>query len=314
MYLAVDGGGSKIKALVFDAQLHKIGQGRSGGVNATQNDPESILAHVRACLDEALAGIRHIDEAFVTFVGDRTLFAQELQARVSVGELHFLDEARAGLLAGVGRSDGLLAISGTGSDVFYLSPDSRNIVGGWGIVLGDQGSGTWIGLQAVRSVIRALDGWGPETLLTPLVLKHFHAEDEPRQIIGAVYQAPAPFPVIAALTPLVGEAARQGDPEALRIFTEAGVALGRQMLSLLQRLDEVPDVPITLCGGAWKAHPQMLKSFSQTVQVVHPHMVIARPWFEHVLAGPMAYLLRNGKTPEEARCLLAQAFPEEVIS
>ena len=314
MYLAVDGGGSKIKALVFDTDFHLIRQGRSGGVNTTQNDAESILVHIRDCLDQALVGISSIDEAFVTFVGDKALFARELNARVPVGDLHIYNEAQAGLLAGSGRTEGLLAISGTGSDVFYIGAEERKIVGGWGIVLGDQGSGTWIGLQAIRRVIRNLDGWGPDTLLTPLMLSHFNAEDEPRRIIGAVHNAPAPFPVIASLVPVVAEAAGQGDAAALEIFAEAGCALGQQMVTLLSRLDVVPEPIITLCGGAWKAHPLMFETFCQTVQAQYPQMTVQRPWFEHVLAGSMELLLRQGFSREQARERLIQAFPEEVLS
>ena len=314
MYLAVDGGGSKIHALVFDADLHMLRQGCSGGVNTTQNAPESVLMHIRACLDQVLSGIPAIEEAFVIFVGDKTLFAQELKSRVSVGSLHFYDEAKAGLLAGSGRTEGLLALSGTGSDVFYLGKQDRQIVGGWGIVLGDQGSGTWIGLQAIRRVIRALDGWGPNTLLTPLLLSHFDATDAPRRIISAVHGEPAPFPVIAGLVPIVADAARQGDPQALKIFADAGLALGKQMLTLLSHLAEVPEPLITLCGGAWKAHPLMFETFCQTVQEVYPQIVIQRPWFEHVLAGPMELLLRQGLSREEARARLQSAFPKEVLS
>ena len=314
MYLAVDGGGSKIIALVFDTDFRLLRQGRSGGVNTTQNDQKSILAHIRECLDQVLVGIPSIDEAFVTFVGDKALFARELTARVPVGELHIYNEAQAGLLAGSGRTEGFLVISGTGSDAFYVDAEKREIVGGWGIVLGDQGSGTWIGLQAVRRVIRNLDGWGPDTLLTPLILSHFHAEDEPRRMVGAVYNAPAPFPVIAALTPIVAEAARQGDPTALDIFSEAGHALGLQMVTLLSRFDTMPEPLITLCGGAWKGHPIMFDAFCRTVQELYPQMTIQRPWFEHVLAGPMELLLRQGLTREEAHARLIQAFPEEVLS
>ncbi len=312
MFLSVDGGGTKLRAILFDSDLKICGEGRSGGVNTTQNDPASVLVHIRECLDQVLPSVSMIKEAFVIFVGDKKLFEQELRSRVQVERITFFDEPTAGLIAGCGKYQGLIAISGTGSDVFYVGPDHRSIVGGWGIVLGDQGSGTWIGLKALRLVIRSLDDWGHDTLMTPLFLKHFEAEENPRKIVGAVYGAPAPFPVVARLVPLVAQAAEAGDPYALALFEDAGRVLGRQMLTLLDR-EHPPETEITLCGGCWKAHPLMYESFRNTVLEQYPKMQIHRPWFEHVMAGPMEYLLKNGHSREEARSILKASFPKEVI-
>ena len=312
MYLAVDGGGTKLVCLLFDEDLHLIRTGRSGGVNTTQNAPDQVLAHVRDCLDQVFPeeGIV-LEEAFVIFVGDRKLFEQELRRRALVQKLTFLGESEAGLLAGAGRKEGLLAISGTGSDVFLLSSEGKHIVGGWGIVLGDQGSGPWIGLKAIRTVIRTLDGWhqAESDILQKKVLAFFDAEKEPRKIVGAVHGAPAPFPIIASLVPVVAEAAREGDPYALSLFEDAGRVLARQMLALIRRTGTT-EREITVCGGVFKSHPAVFDTFRRTILAVHPDMEIHRPWFEHVLAGPMEYLLQKGFTPEEARRKLAQAFPD----
>ena len=321
MFLTVDGGGSKLTCLLFDENLRTLGFGRSGGVNATQNDQPSILTHVRECLDQVLAGLPSpvIEEAFIVFVGDRSLFERELKARAKVEKITFFDEARGGLLAGSGREEGLLAISGTGSDVFYITEGRRSIVGGWGIVLGDQGSGSWIGWKAIRTVIRTIDGWHSHEndRLTRKVLRYFDAEDEPRRIVSAVHSAPAPFPVIARLVPLVAEAADEGDPFALSLFEDAGRVLGRQMNQLLAREKlrnaDFEQTEITLCGGAWKAHPAMFEAFCRTVKDAYPEMQVHRPWFEHVLAGPMKLLLDRGFSREESRALLVKAFPDHTI-
>lgn len=312
MYLTVDGGGTKLRAILFDDALRILGEGRSGGVNTTQSTPEEVLAHVRECLDSALAGITSLKEVFAVFVGDRDLFQRELLARVSAEKITVFGEAQAGLLAGSGSPYGLLAIAGTGSDVFLLEPDRCAIVGGKGSVLGDEGGGTWIGQQALQAVIRDLDGWGEKTAMTAPMMEYFGAGSDPWKIVTAVHGAPSPFPVVARVVPVAAEAARAGDPIALSIFREAGRYLGLQMRALLrQTMTERRE--ITLCGGVWKAHPAEYESFCETVREEFPDVRVRRPWFEHLMAGPMTLLLRRGIDRQDARAQIARAFPNEIL-
>ena len=312
MYLTVDGGGTKLRAILFDDALRILGEGRSGGVNTTQSTPEEVLAHVRECLDSALAGITSLKEVFAVFVGDRDLFQREILARVSAEKITVFGEAQAGLLAGSGSPYGLLAIAGTGSDVFLLEPDRCAIVGGKGSVLGDEGGGTWIGQQALQAVIRDLDGWGEKTAMTAPMMEYFGAGSDPWKIVTAVHGAPSPFPVVARVVPVAAEAARAGDPIALSIFREAGRYLGLQMRALLrQTMTERRE--ITLCGGVWKAHPAEYESFCETVREEFPDVRVRRPWFEHLMAGPMTLLLRRDIDRQDARAQIARAFPNEIL-
>ena len=161
MYLAVDGGGSKIAAVVYDRELHPVCEARSGGVNITQNTLEDIKAHICECVSQIARHTDEIEEVDEVFVGGKEIFEEELAARVQVKGIRRIAEPVAGLLAGVCRKDGLLALSGTGSDVFIIKGGTvAGSVGGWGPVMGDQGSGAWIGLQALRAVAREMNGWG----------------------------------------------------------------------------------------------------------------------------------------------------------
>ncbi len=312
MYLTVDGGGTKLRAILFDDALRSLREGRSGGVNTTQNTPEEVLSHVRDCLEQVLSGGEALQETFVVFVGDRALFERELRERVSVERVTFFGEASAGMLAGSGSPYGLLAIAGTGSDVFLLEPGRKTILGGWGSVLGDEGGGTWIGQRALQAVVRDVEGWGEPTAMTGPMLDRFGAREDPRLIINAVHGAPSPFPVVARVVPLAAEAARAGDAAALSIFQEAGRQLGLQMRALLRRT-QTKRREITLCGGVWKSHPAVFDAFCETVREEFPDALVHRPWFEHLMAGPMELLLRRGADRNEARTQIARAFPGEVL-
>jgi len=311
MYLTLDGGGTKLVAALFDEHFQVIARGRSGGVNTTQNRMEDIVAHVDECLNQVLTNPVPLEHIYAIFVGPIQVLKDAFQKRGYETELTVFTEGQAGLLAGAGQTEGMLAISGTGSDVFYFKNNERTMVGGYGPVLGDQGSGTWISLQAVQAAVKEINGWGEHTLLTEKIRKYFHAEEDAWEIVRVVHHTMAPFPVISKLTPIVAEAANEGDAVALSIFKEAGIQMGLQIQSLVKKLKDPFDHRVILCGGAWKAHPVMVESFQQSLG---DSFQVCRPWFEHLVAGPMFLALSKGMTPVEAREMLNHSFESEILS
>ncbi len=313
--LTLDGGGTKLNAILFDEDYHVVRRARTSGVNHTQNGREAAARSVTDCLDAVLPdGITEIGDVYAVFVGDARILRETLEKRVRIRRLIFLDEARAGLLAGAGYHTGLLALSGTGSDVFNIHANGSSFVGGLGPILGDQGSGAWIGLQAIRAVGRDVNGWGEKTSLTDAIFEKYHAaHDRIFDIVWQFHGSPAPYAMAASLVPLVTEAAYAGDHVALEIFRSAGEVLAKQMISLLRR-DPVWDHDVvTLCGGAWKSHPRMKRAFEETLRTAYPMLAVNRPWFEHVAAGMMEKALSAGYSREEARALLRKNCTEECL-
>lgn len=312
--LSLDGGGSKLNALLFDEKFQLIARGRGGGVNSTQNGPAVAEKSIRDALSCIPAEITEVDTVWIVFLGDREMLYRLLNERLKIGRIVNLDEASAGLLAGSGRKYGLLALSGTGSDVFNIPADApRTVVGAWGPILGDQGSGAWIGLHAARAVVRELNGWGEKTVMTRLILEKYNIVDKPYEFVRVVHSSGAPFSVIASLTPLVGQAAREGDEVALSIIKRAGSLMAAQMNALLERAPAPGEDTITLCGGAWKSHPAMLETFEEEMAKTHPELHAQRPWFEHVVAGAMARALEMGMSSEEAHELFRKNFDKETL-
>ena len=314
MYLSVDGGGSKIAAVVYDEQMRLICHARSGGVNPTQNAPEDVRRHIRDCIDqlgEHLSSIRYVDEVFV---GGKEIFEEELRKRTGITGFRAISEPVAGLLAGACRQTGLLALSGTGSDVFIIRDGKVfGSVGGWGPLMGDQGSGAWIGVQALRAVARQANGWGEKTLLTELLEKRYQmslAKFPP----PAIVKSTAPYALSAGLVPMVAEAARQNDAVALDIFKRAGEAIGVQLEALFRRFGDDGEREIVLCGGAWKAHPLMKESCQSYMRRLDARFTLKSPCFEHVLAGPALRLIELGLSEQETRLTLAHRFPDMIIN
>ena len=91
------------------------------------------------------------------------------------------------LVAGVGDEPGVVIVAGTGSIAYGRNARGEAArAGGWGYVLGDEGSGYWIGRLALRAVVRQADGRGAATALTPRMLAHFGVS-RPQDLIHEVY-------------------------------------------------------------------------------------------------------------------------------
>jgi glucosamine kinase len=146
----------------------------------------------------------------------------ELHARVSGATLLVSDGVIA-LDAAFSGGAGVIVAAGTGSNVIGRASDGRVAqVSGWGPVVADEGSGTWIGKRAVRAVFDALDR-DEETLLMKKIQEAWELPGI-RDLVDVVNRIPGPE--FSKLTPVVVECAQRCDPDAIRILAEAGEYLG----------------------------------------------------------------------------------------
>jgi N-acetylglucosamine kinase-like BadF-type ATPase len=144
----------------------------------------------------------------------------------------------------------VVVVSGTGS-ICYGRDDRGRAArsGGWGFVLGDEGSGYWIGCQALAAVVRHADGRGPATALTPLVLGHFEVAvvDD---LVHEVYVGDPTRKRVAGLGEVVQAAVDAGDPIARDIIDRAARELVTAAASVAERLEMRGHVfPFLLAGG-----------------------------------------------------------------
>lgn len=319
-YLSVDGGGTKLQMLLYDQYLTPLGAGLAGGVNTNSTTPENSLSNVKNCLEQVFSTCRPaaIDRVYVVFVGPEEVLRSELARVAPIHEYVPLNEPIAGLMAGAFWREGILALSGTGSDVFLcmgkhrpqaLLQNLRTVVGGWGPLLGDQGSGVWVGQQAIRAAVSGLEGWTQPTLLMDLIRRDWKLKHD-FEMVNVVHRSSAPFRQMASLTRLVAEAANLGDAVALGILQEAGELMATQTLCLFRRCDIPDEIKRLVCaGGTWKAHPAMFGAFRDRLLAQQPDLDIRWPLFEPILAGPAMVALESGATTDEACALLAQHYP-----
>lgn len=314
--LAIDGGGTKLVGMLLDESLTVLGHGRAGGVNLTQTTIEDCHANVRACLDEVFSKEKpnRIDAVYAVFVGPIEVLIEELKQRASVDRFIRIDEKEAGLVAGNLKRHGVLALSGTGAGVTWLSEDGRRkSVGYLGPFFGDQGSGPWMGLQAVRAISRTANGWGQATMLLPMILNEWQA-DSVSNMVAILKRHPAPFRKLGELTPIIGKACDADDFVACSIVRSAGLVMAVQTDSLLKQI--IPDNPghtITLCGGAWKTHRLMYETYCSEIHETYPSITVQKPLFEHILSGPACWLFEQGYSQHETLQIMQERFPQYCI-
>jgi N-acetylglucosamine kinase-like BadF-type ATPase len=286
--VGVDGGGSKTACRVAGADGTLLGEASAGPSNyqtvgeagtlaalaeATAGAVAAAARPLRAvglCL--ALAGVdRPADLAAMQRVAVALLDrpAPGLAWDVSPERVEIVNDAVAALVGGTGRTAGVVCVAGTGSIAFGMNrAGARARAGGWGHLLGDEGSGYAIGLAALRAVARAADGRGPATALTDLVLARCHLDD-PSGLIGLVYGGWQPADV-AGFAPVVGAAAAAGDAVAGGILAEAAAELALAVATVARSLGFLdPDgfrFEVVAAGGSWSGLPGLQERFAAALR------------------------------------------------
>jgi len=153
------------------------------------------------------------------------------------------------LVGALGQRHGILLLAGTGSAVYGSAPDGRTRqIGGWGYLLGDAGSGYWIGARLLRQITKEYDAGGALTGLGQACLAELSLR-QPREIIAWLYQAAAaPSTQMAGLAPFVLKMAAAGDDQAQSIL-EAAASRLVEKTQLMQRRLDYPTAPIAFAGG-----------------------------------------------------------------
>ncbi len=311
-YLSMDGGGSKLLGVLFDGDYRPVAHARAPGTHTSVYRPEQIRENIAACYAALFANVpKPIAVRLYTVCGSERLYASLLPEGVTLESAHSIGESVAGLYAGSGRRSGYLALSGTGSDVFRIENDAiTHFYGGWGAILGDEGSGVWMAKKAMEAAIRFEQGWGAPTRFGEAVKKHFGFE-KLWDYVDYLYDTTAPFRRLAELLPLAARTAKEGDEAMEAVFRSGGELLAAQMCAMFRASPPEPR-HITACGGAWKAHPVFAEAFLASVRQEYPEAELVLPRFEHVLAGPICLAMERGEDIPAVMDRLEEHFPDFV--
>jgi N-acetylglucosamine kinase-like BadF-type ATPase len=242
LFLAIDAGGTKTRCLLAD-ETRILGRAVTGSIKLMRVSEAEATTRLRAMLAEVslTAGVdlKDVTQTCIGLAGlsintVRNWAEREISSIVG-GKLLLTGDDEIALDGAFRQGPGILIIAGTGSNVLGRTADGTVYhAGGWGPALGDEGSGFWIGQEALRAAFWAKDRSVPTTLLAA-IQKLWSTES----IGETVEKANAhPGPDLPALAPIVVECADAGDELAAAVLQRAGIELADQVSLVALKMKE----------------------------------------------------------------------------
>lgn len=273
-FLGFDAGGTKTTCALGDDHRILI-RATGGSIKPLRVSFEQARENMRALLAEVAAksnvDLRSVTASCIGTAGFRLPqtdgWMRDILSPHAGGKIVICGDEEIALDAVFPGQAGVLTISGTGSNTLGRTSTGELLnVGGWGPALGDQGSGHWIGHQALRAAFHALDFCEP-TMLLDRVLDFWSAPS-----IGEVVNIAngTPPPDFSKLAPVVTACAEEGDAVALRVLMEGGRLLGEDAVQAFRRvrsLDTSPQVPgIAFVGSIFEKIAIVRESMIATIR------------------------------------------------
>lgn len=251
--LGIDGGGTTTRAVIIDENMQDLGRGEAGSSNhysvGVARAVENIRQAVAAALQKANIPESEIVSWGLGLAGACTVAEQDLLrkaiAPVCPAKNLAIDEDVAAAQAGAfGGGAGAVCIAGTGANCFGINANGQRArVDGLGPLLGDRGSGYWIGEQTLRIICKMDNGIVPKSPLLEKVLQQLEVADVDG-LVQIVYQPDFERDRIAGLAPVVMQLSRDGDAASTDILQSAGRELAATTLAVLQPLNLQTVAPV----------------------------------------------------------------------
>lgn len=305
--LGVDGGGTALSGCLIRGD---------GEILATRQAAPVIYAQVRGAIaqpiSQLLATLQHdanvatgpVDFAGVCSTGvgrpaDREIVSSALRTANLAKHITVDSDAVSALTGAFAGGPGIIVNAGTGSFAFART-DAGNLVriGGWGYLIGDEGSGFALARNAINTALQDWDGRGEKTALRKIFEQHFQVESIELSI-SKIYQPDFDRGRMAKLAPLVFEAAANGDAVAQRLLAKTGFALGRHVQAALEKFEQQQSIPLVLLGGLFRRRDMLLPSFWQALDNEKERVQIVEARFPPVIGAALLALVQAGNAIDE---------------
>ena len=257
LIVGIDGGGTKTEAVLCDGEGRVLSRVIGGPTSPTSRPAAQVretLAKILRRLMEGRGGLAGgLDALFAGLsggsVGNNAALIGNMLRELLPGcrQISNFSDCLNALRSAIPQGDGLVAISGTGSSVFACVDGQLRQCGGWGYLLGDEGSGYDLGQRALRCALRALDGRGPATTLAVACQRKLG--QDVRQAVPRLYQEGRPG--IAAFAPVLLAEAQAGDAVAQAQLEAAAAGLAESITAAGRWLSGCPK-RTAIAGSVWK--------------------------------------------------------------
>ena len=259
LILGIDGGATKTIAILADACTGRlIAHGRSRGSNFHAHAPHAALSELDVAIAQAFAhaGIDRrpvvaacMGIAGVSRVEDEVMVRHWVSERKIAQQLLIANDGWLVISAGTPNGVGVGLICGTGSIAVGRDSHGRTSrAGGWGYLIGDEGSGYDIAVMALRAASHSADGRGPQTAILPALLRHWQL-NQPADLITYLYGAADPRTQLSDVGPIVVALANDGDSVAQTIVLRAAQELAKMVRAVGDTLQMASPLPLAVAGS-----------------------------------------------------------------
>lgn len=287
IFVGVDGGGTKCRARLFSSADLVLGTGLGGPANPYHGKEQAQASILRAVeMAMADAGLNSGIEDLIVGAGLAgvnlpSVFQSMSEWKHPFKKMYLTTDLHIACLGAHLSDEGAVLVAGTGSCGYSYVNGKALMVGGHGFPCGDQGSGAWMGLAAVRAVLLAHDGLGMQTSLSDYIERHLGAGGE--MIVDKLGAAKSND--FAELAQFVFEAAEHGDEIATHILRE-----GAEYLSdVADKLWQTNPGRMSLIGGL----SERIMPWLKTSVTAHLSKPISQPEFGAVYFAKQRYSLES---------------------
>jgi N-acetylglucosamine kinase-like BadF-type ATPase len=324
--LAIDGGGSKMDAVVLAADGALLGSARVPPVGSDGRDPdylERLEAAVTAVFDAVgldpsggpIARVGVFCVAGADLPADERRILRWLQARGWSDDTLLRNDTYAVLRAGTDRTWGVGVVCGFGTNCAAVAPDGRTFrLPALGWIAGDWGGGSDLGEEAVWHAMRAHDGRGKRTALAKAVPVHFGLGG-PRQVMEALYSGEIGVQRLATLAPVVFRVAAEGDPIARSLIERQADEVATMASAAIRKLRMTKlDVDVVLGGGIFRNdYRPFFERIEEGVRSVAPAANVSVPTVPPVVGAALLGLDRLD-APSRTKERVRRALTHDVLA
>jgi N-acetylglucosamine kinase-like BadF-type ATPase len=316
--VGVDGGTTKTIALVADREGRIVGAARGGNSNWTGTDVTVPMRVVADTVREALqaAEVQPGDVRVGVFGLAGADWPEDYERREAAltragiaQRVIVQNDAIVGWRAGTRRRYGVVIAAGTGSNTCVVAPGGETWCYGYFVLYGGGGD---VAREAIHAVLRAEDGRGQPTQLTPWVLQTL-GFPTPEQLLRGMVAGRIERTALLALCPLVFRAAHAGDPVAADILVKQGEALAEYATALIRRYEmQTETFDLVLAGSVFKGEgPLLIDTIAQAVHRVAPRVRIVRAALEPAVGALLlAYDALDVPVTDAMRQRLVETTPD----
>jgi glucosamine kinase len=277
--LGIDGGATKTLAAVLDVEHGTLHVGHGGPSNKDAVGVDAAGRALFEAADGALAGAGiadgELDGAVLAVAGTDTEAVVDYVRRERAEDWIVVGDVVGAWATATGARPGVGAISGTGSNVFGVGRDGRAWrAGGWGHLLGDEGSGYWLGVQSIKAALRDREDSGPPTALSEAAADCFGVSSV-EELAALVYSKPLTKSEIAAFAIETAGLAERGDAVAQALYEDGARELAQQIAAVIRRTGLQGEFPVGLIGSAYKAGAVFVDPLTRAIHELAPQAHVA---------------------------------------